>query len=182
MSELSTEKRLDDLLKVAIMIAAMLVGYLLGRNSAATSVAGGAPPAPAHTAMAPQTDLVGQPVSLPGVDWARNQRTLVFALQTGCHFCTDSGPFYRRLITERNRFGDTKLVAVLPQDVEASKEFLERLGVSVDIVAQSSLSRMGVLGTPTPLLVNSDGIVTEAWTGRLPPSAEDEVLARLRVH
>ena len=52
--------------------------------------------------------------SLPGVDWAKNKRTLVLAISTQCHFCTESAPFFQRIQKERPK--DLKMVAVLPPD------------------------------------------------------------------
>jgi hypothetical protein len=57
--------------------------------------------------------------SLPGVDWAKNKRTLVLALSTQCHFCTESAPFFQRIRKETTK--DLKMVAVLPQSVGDSQ-------------------------------------------------------------
>jgi hypothetical protein len=179
MSEMNNRQRLDEVLKAGIVIVAMLIGYFVGRNSAATMVAGSAPPARERASASP-ADLIAQKLSLPGVDWNKNGRTLILALQAGCHFCTESAPFYKRLVHERARFGNTKLVAVLPESIEQSKEYLRKLDVRIDDVLQGSLIRIGIAGTPTLLLVNSSGTVTEAWTGKLDDSGQEAVLAQLR--
>jgi hypothetical protein len=70
---------------------------------------------------------------------------------------------------------------VLPQTVEESKAFLDQLGVQVDAILQGSLANIGVRGTPTLLLVNEAGVITEAWPGKLPPRDEEAVLARLTI-
>jgi len=161
-----------------ILLAAVVLGFSLGR----TTLPDPGRTVPARSASrSALTDPIGQKLSLPGVDWDKNGRTLVFALQTGCRFCSESGPFYRRLAEQRPRFGETQFVAVLPQPVEESKEFLSQLGVHVDDVKQGSLSNIGVRGTPTLLLVNATGVVTEAWPGKLRPEAEEAVLSRLRI-
>lgn len=59
-----------------------------------------------------------------GVDWARNQRTLVLAISTVCHFCKDSLPFYREIGATGT---DVRLVAVLPQPVVEARKFFKRL-------------------------------------------------------
>ena len=80
---------------------------------------------PAASAARPQvakgTSLKG---SLPGVDWGKNGRTLVLAISTGCHFCTDSAPFFQRISKERP--ANTKLLAVLPQTADESRKYLRR--------------------------------------------------------
>jgi thiol-disulfide isomerase/thioredoxin len=116
--------------------------------------------------------------SLPGVDWARNKRTLVLALSTQCHFCTESAPFFQRIAKEASK--DVKLVAVLPQPVGDSQKYLEAEGVQVDDVRQAQASSIGVTGTPTLLLVDDTGKVQDAWQGKLQPDQETAVLAVLK--
>jgi hypothetical protein len=53
------------------------------------------------------------------------------------------------------------------------------LGISLDEVMQASLGDIGVHGTPTLLLVNKEGVVTNAWRGKLSPDKELEVMSRL---
>lgn len=134
------------------------------------------PPVPATSRPGPQ---VGMSIkeSLPGVDWAKNKRTLVLALSTQCHFCTESAPFFQRIQKERAK--DLKLVAVLPQPITESHRYLEGEGVTVDDVKQAQLNSIGVNGTPTLLLVDNAGTVKQVWQGKLQPQQEDGVLAAL---
>jgi thioredoxin-related protein len=129
--------------------------------------------------------IVAQPLvglnmkqSLPGVDWAKNQRTLVLALSTQCHYCTESAPFFQRIQKEAAQ--NVKMLAVLPQAVEDSRKYFEKEGVHVDDVKQATLSTIGVSGTPTLLLVDSAGKVADAWQGKLQPEQEAGVLAVLK--
>ncbi len=115
--------------------------------------------------------------SLPGVDWAKNKRTLVLALSTQCHFCTESAPFYQSVQKERAK--DLKLVAVLPQAVDEGRKYLEGQGVQVDDVKQAPLNAIGVIGTPTLLLVDGKGTVAQVWEGKLQADQEGGVLAVL---
>jgi hypothetical protein len=66
-------------------------------------------------------------------------------------------PFFKRLRKEVS--GDTKLVAVLPHPAAEGRQYLTNLGVEVDDIAQTTLSAIGVRGTPTLLLVASSGKV-----------------------
>jgi hypothetical protein len=110
---------------------------------------------------------------IEGVDWQKNGRTLVLALSTQCHFCTASAPFFRTLVSQARK--SVKIVAVLPQPVKTGQEYLSAEGVRVDFVTQSSLSRIGISGTPTMLLVNSAGRVTNVWVGMLKPKEQEQV-------
>ena len=71
------------------------------------------------------------------------------------------------------------LVAVLPDDVDSARRYLSSLGVSVANVKQASLDSLEVPGTPTILVVDSTGLVTDAWIGRLTATREGEVLSQL---
>jgi thioredoxin-related protein len=124
-------------------------------------------------------EIIGKAISLPDTNWKKNGQTLVLALQTGCHFCTESAPFYKELIQNRGKHGNTHLIAVLPQPIDVSKNYLSNLGINVDDVKQMQLSAIDVQGTPTLLLINKDGVVINAWRGKLPPSKETDVLSRL---
>lgn len=114
---------------------------------------------------------------LPGVGWQKNGRTLVLAISTQCHFCTDSAPFFRMLSAEEGK--NLKIVAVLPQPVAEAEKYLTGEGVRVDQVEQLALPRIGVTGTPTMLLANSAGVVTNVWVGELQPAQQQHVLAVL---
>jgi hypothetical protein len=116
--------------------------------------------------------------SLPGVDWAKNGRSLILAISTRCHFCTDSAPFFKRIAREKP--AGTKLLAVLPQAVEEARIYLDQEGVRVDDVRQAPLDSIKVSGTPTLLLVDNAGTVADVWVGKLEPSQEEDVLRALR--
>ncbi|PYS89282.1 MAG: hypothetical protein DMF64_18185, partial [Acidobacteria bacterium] len=123
---------------------------------------------------------VGSTIPLAGMNWAQNKQTLLLVLRDGCHLCSDSAPFYQRLVKEQDAQSDTELAAVLPGTVADSRAYLNRLGVPIKDVRQTSLGALGISGTPTILLVNDQGVVTQAWVGRLPTDKEVEVITALR--
>ncbi len=156
---------------VSVLLSVVLVKvFLLPAARPATPAA-----SPARPQVAKGTSLNG---SLPGVDWAKNGRTLVLAISTRCHFCTDSAPFFQRICKERT--AGTKILAVLPQAVDDSRKYLEQEGVRVDDVKQAQLDSIKVSGTPTLLLVDNAGTVAKAWVGKLGPTEEEDVLRVLR--
>ena len=112
-------------------------------------------------------------VSSLGIDWKQSQQTLILAISSSCHYCTDSAAFYKKLA---QRKGNTHLVAVLPQSVKEARNYLEKLGVSVDEIRSLSLDKIGVQGTPTIMLIDSSGTVKQYWIGRLSPEKEATVL------
>ena len=112
---------------------------------------------------------------IDGVHWHKNGRTLVLALSTQCHFCTASAPFLHTLASKAGK--EVKIVAVLPQSVEEGRKYLISEAVRADQTEQADLNRIGVRGTPTMLLVDSGGIVTNVWVGKLQQNQQEKVLA-----
>lgn len=123
---------------------------------------------------------VGAKVSLPDIDWSRSDKNLLLMLSDSCRYCTESAPFYKRLVQERTQRDTFRLIAVLPQPVSDGRRYLNGLGVDLDEIKQLSSGAIRIRGTPTLLLVNSAGVVTDEWLGKLPEEKENEVLSRLR--
>jgi len=121
----------------------------------------------------------GDKVTLPGFDWTRSERTLVMALSVNCRYCTESAPFYQHLTAEISKHPNTHLVSVLPQPTEAGRKYLSELGITIEDVRQIPLGVVGVAGTPTLILVDKEGIVKKVWIGKLPESAQSEVISQL---
>lgn len=158
---------------VATLVVAVLLSVVLVKNYLLP-----ASPSRLISASVRPQDLIttGTNLSnrLSAVDWDKNGRTLVLALSTSCHFCTESAPFFRHI---RESIGkDVKLVGVLPEPVVEAESYLSREGVHLDEVRQVSLDKVGVTGTPTMLLVNKDGIVMQTWVGKLAPDKQEEAL------
>ncbi len=122
---------------------------------------------------------LGKELPLENIDWKRNKKTLILYLSTTCHFCNESAPFYKRLIEKYSNSENVKIIAVLPQTVDEAKAHLDSLGVNVKEIYSSPLASVGVTATPTLLLVNESGIVTEYWRGKLKPDKEIQVQDKL---
>lgn len=111
------------------------------------------------------------------VDWKQSSQTLVLAVSSTCHFCSESAPFYKTLASNK---GDTRIVAVLPQSVEEGRKYLNKLGVAVDDIRQVRLNEIGVSGTPSLVLVDNSGVVKNLWLGKLSVEKERIVLDAVR--
>ena len=164
-------QRLEVLTNLAIVFAAVLLSVVLIKNYLL----------PYYSKDGPRDFSVpaGAKVSLPGVDWSNNNQTLLLVLQKGCHFCTESAPFYQRLVREMAGRENIHLIAVLPQTSDEGKKYLDDLGVTIEEVKQAQLGSIGVYGTPTLILVNNQGVVITSWVGKLSADGEAEVLRRL---
>ncbi len=164
--------KLDTAANAAMIIAALLLSVVLIKvyllPSTPQRPIQGTPAIAAGTSMKERMD---------GVDWQRNGRTLVLALSTQCHFCTASAPFFRMLVAQAGK--NVKMVAVFPQPVDEAQKYLTGEGVKVDQIKQLSLNRIGVTGTPTMLVINNLGVVTNVWVGELQPDQQGKVLSVL---
>ena len=166
-------KRINLAANIAIVVVVILIGIVSARNYL--------PSLRRNNTNHDYRVAAGSNVSLPGVDWRKNGQTLLLVLDTKCPHCTASASFYQELARAAAQNRGVQLVAVLPQDIRESKQYLSDLSVPIDDVKQSGFDVLGVQGTPTLILVNQDGKVEQSWTGKLPPEKETEVLKRIEV-
>lgn len=169
----SLYKRVELIANVAIILVAISLVVVLAKRYVFSG------PSP-NEATGQIPSNVGTKLSQLDVDWSKSDKNLVLILSNTCHFCTESAPFYQRLVQTRTRQDTFRMSAVFPQTVSEGRTYLNGLGVNIDDIKQLSGSAIRIRGTPTLLLVNSTGVVTEEWLGKLPPEKENEVLARLR--
>ena len=165
-------QKVEFLANIAIIVAAVLLSFVLIKSYLLPDRSKDGP----RDMRVP----VGSKVSLPGVDWSGNKQTLLVVLQKGCHYCSESAPFYQRLTREMAGRGNIHLIAVLPQTIDESKKYLDELGVAIEDVKQAALDSIGVGGTPTLILVNNQGVVMNAWVGKLSADNEAGVLRQLQ--
>lgn len=115
--------------------------------------------------------------AIPNFDWKQHRHTLVLALNTNCHFCEQSAPFYQMLadvqVPERNDLG---IVAVFPNEPEAVRHFMSHVHLRIPSVAAVSLGKLRVNGTPTLILADKNGRVKRVWVGTLTPNEELDLL------
>jgi|ERR1044072_421683 thiol-disulfide isomerase/thioredoxin len=166
-------KKVEVLANVAIIIVALLVGVALIKQRLLAD-----PTGKDNRALIKEVSA-GSNISIPGMEWEKNGKTLLLAIAPGCHYCSESAPFYQRLARE-TADGKAKLIAVLPTSDSEGRKYLKELGVNISEVKQVSLDSIGVTGTPTLILVNEAGVVTRAWVGQLQPDGEAEVLSQLQ--
>jgi thioredoxin-related protein len=159
-------KKLELAANIGIVITAIFVGILFFRS---------------YGRSRPDTERVialGTKFALKNVDWQANDKNLVFAVSTTCHYCTDSADFYRKLV-EACKQRHVHTIAVLPQAPAEAQAYLGGEGVSVDEIKQSDLPTLEVNGTPTLLLVDHAGVVKRVWVGKLPSTKEEDVVTTL---
>src|ERR1700749_2753108 len=95
------KQHIEFLTNVAIIVVAVALCTVLVKQY---FLAGPTPPAQ-------QRPAVGAKIALPGVDLAAQDKTLLLVLQKGCHYCSESAPFYQRLAREAaDKAGQVKVV------------------------------------------------------------------------
>lgn len=161
-------KQLETITNFAIILAVIMLGYFfvqkyfLSKNS-----------------QSPSTEIAkGTKISLSGIDWQANQKTVLLALQKDCQFCSESMSFYKVLV-EKSKGKDIKLVAVFPDSSEDGLQYLKENGVDIQEVRQAGKDEFNIKGTPTLILVNNKGEVENSWIGKLPSGKENEVMDNL---
>ena len=164
-------RRIELTANVLIIAAALLAAISFSKTLF------GSPKGPGRVAAA---ITPGAKVPLDDVNWKENGQTILLAVSKGCHFCSDSAPFYRRLAGAADKNRRAKLIAIFPQTVSEGRAYLDNLGVAIPDARQTQLAPLGVPGTPAILLVNDQGVVTNSWVGKLSAESEAEVLAKLR--
>lgn len=162
-------KRVELFANIAIILVAISLVVVLAKRFVFTG----------STSDSPQPNI-GAKLSLPDVDWSKNNKNLLLVLSDSCKYCTESAPFYQHLVQERAQRETFRLTAVFPQPVSVGRKYLNGLGVAIDDIRELSPGAIRIRGTPTLLLVNNAGVVTDEWLGKLPPETEAEVLSRLR--
>jgi hypothetical protein len=163
-------KSIEFLANIAILVVASLLATSLVKNYWIN-------PTPTASII-PQTSASSVTnLSALQVDWKQSNQTLVLAVSSTCHFCSESAPFYKTLASNK---GDTRIIAVLPQSVEEGRKYLSKLGVAVDDIKQVPLNEIGVSGTPSLVLVDNSGVVKNFWFGKLSVEKEQIVLEAVR--
>ena len=176
-------KKIEALANLAVIITSVVVctvlvkHFLLPSSKQAAVAATTAALSEVAASSRKRSMEPGTKVSLPGVDWSKSDHTLLLALSTTCHFCTESAPFYQKLQKEKR--DNVRVVALFPQPLQDSRTYLDNLGLNVDEIVQSPLNSVGASGTPTLLLIDNKGAVINSWVGKLSDGAAEEV--RLRV-
>jgi hypothetical protein len=91
----------------------------------------------------PVASLAGRQFALPKPYRGGDRVTVALLLSKGCHFCTESAPFFRRLASTRTRTpSEFGIVAVFPdaEGADAGADYLKTNGVHANEVTDSEFS------------------------------------------
>jgi hypothetical protein len=168
--------KLEKATNVAIILACAFLVGTLARNYYLS---------PQSVAPHPLPEIQkGAVVKLPRAETAGQQPatpTLVLALSKNCHFCQESVGFYQKLAAFKKPSPQgLRLVAVLPQSKDESASYLKEQKIEVDEVVSMDVTKLGVRGTPTLLLLDGQNKLEELWVGKLNGEQESQVIERLK--
>lgn len=124
---------------------------------------------------------VGEKLKVGALEWSTHKYNIVLALQTGCHFCSESAPFYRTLLKGISNNQDVQVIAVLPDSADESHRYLKEEGIEPHVVVQSDLKSLGIRGTPTVVVADSNGKIAGVWEGKLSPQKEEQVFRQIGI-
>lgn len=124
--------------------------------------------------------IVGSKLLLDQIDFSKADKTALVAVSTRCHFCMESAPFYQKLIEQVGRDKKTQIFFLFPRNVEEGKQYLEGLNLRPVNVTEAEFVSLQIGGTPTVMLADSNGNLTDVWVGKLPARDEEEVLTKLK--
>jgi thioredoxin-related protein len=148
-----TLKSIEVVANILIIIVAVVLVVVLGQRYF-TPAQPQRPNVPRRTAPA-----VGDNVSLHDIDWSQNRKNVLLVLQEGCRFCTESADFYKTLL-KRTKDKGVNVVAVLPQSRDEARKYLDKLQLSDLETKQSALGPLDVSGTPTIIVTDDKGKIT----------------------
>jgi hypothetical protein len=170
---------LDRATTWAVLVAATLLVLLtVWRGLVLAGVippaVGPTPPPPLRAASYQPGDVMD---ALPGLDVRAAPATLVLFLRSTCGVCTSSMEFYRRLQAAPRR---AALVVAGIESVEVLEKYVSGHRFAPERIVQVSPGSVRVRGTPTAVLVDSEGVVQSVWLGKIAEAREAEVLAAVR--
>ena len=162
--------RAANVFLLSTLMALGVVVWLQYRAPAATAKEKQNPFAYAHGGKAPQ---------IAGVNFALHRQSLIVFLSTSCHYCRESAPFYNRMADYASRAtSDLGFYPVFAEPESAVLASEEKLKLSAKPVTNANFSLLRIHSTPTALLVDRNGIVTQFWIGTS-PSVENDIQAKV---
>ncbi|MDQ2898659.1 MAG: hypothetical protein M3Y07_02530 [Acidobacteriota bacterium] len=158
---------LDKIISIAVLVTCLIVSGISISSALQRS---------AWSQREPQEGDIGRHIHITGVQWKSHKASLVLVLNTQCHFCDASVPFYRSLTELESRNMPLALVAVFPQAKEDVTLYTARKALKFTTVITDQGDLLGAAGTPTIFLIDSFGIVRNRWQGLLKTEQINDVV------
>ena len=135
------------------------------------------PGAPARPALVNR----GMRIVLPNVEWHDGIRVIFLLTGSTCPACNDGIAFYRSLGKYARDVPDLRFIVAAADDVEAVRNWAETHGIHHDVLVDlRNAVSFGFSLTPTLLLMDDNGVVTDVLLRRLSAETESMLWERLR--
>lgn len=132
---------------------------------------------------APVTELTpllksGDIFRLPGVEWSA-PRTVILVVSSTCQACIANLPFYRQLAA--SKIPQVEIVALSQESPAAIGAWFRQTQVNVTTIhTVADATSLGLSLTPTILILDAGGRVTDLMIRKLDESDQARVLERIR--
>jgi hypothetical protein len=127
-----------------------------------------------------RASLVGKQLPIAGVAWEDSSLNVVIALKSTCQYCVASLPLFRKISAiGRRRHPALPLVVVSPEEPDVTRDFLAKARITTNQVVQADLGRLGIVGTPSVLLLDAHGIIKVQLIGQLSEPQERRLVELL---
>ncbi len=114
---------------------------------------------------------------IASLDYRNSSQTLLIAMNTECHFCTESVPFYNHLVKSRQGQDETaRIIAIFPNKENEVNQYVQQHRLQTETIAAVNLSALNMVNTPTVILVDSGGKILDFWVGKLQENMERQVI------
>lgn len=114
---------------------------------------------------------------IPSVDYGKNSQTLVIALSSRCDHCNESIPFFKQLLEANTGKSDsTRIVAVFPEKAEEVWSYITQQQLDVNPIPGIDYKALNLPGTPSTILIDSEGKILNFWIGKPSKDAEKEIM------
>jgi len=120
---------------------------------------------------------INMPVSVPGLTFSSQPRTLLLVTSSECQYCRASSRFHAALVSQAHAAGIPVVVLVGRKTTRPTG--LESVATYVDKTVQVDMADLGIPGTPTIALVSRDSRLSGLWIGKLSSTQEQSLLERL---
>lgn len=121
-----------------------------------------------------------QLAQIPGIAYGEAPKTLLIALNTNCGFCTESIHFYNRLAEiQRASNSKTRIITIFPSTAKEIQQYAEQHRLGLNTMAAVDFRALNVAGTPTMILVDTNGRVIDFWIGKPSESTERQIIKQV---
>jgi hypothetical protein len=121
--------------------------------------------------------LIGKHLDAPGMRWGSFPINAVVFVNSNCHYCKASTPFYRQLAEVQHMHqARVSLCVICLESSETIKQFLASERITVSGVYELR-NVAGLESTPTLLIVDATGTIRNAFVGLLNQSQQRKILA-----